>query len=136
MKEFKITYPNEGMISHLLMTPLGKRLYRLEETEVFLEESLYFGDIIEAKRKLWGSLEFRRLVKRSGLVVCDFILPLELAASQEIQPLLHRIKEEGGTWEMMFGGVLITHLPPKSGLNLEKELERLHLPPDRPADGE
>jgi len=120
MKEFKITYPKEEMISHLLMTPLGKRLYRLEETEVFLEEPLYFGDVIETRRKFWGGLEFRRLVKRSGLEVCDFILPLELAASQELQPLLHRIKEEGGTWEMMFGGVLITHLPPKSRLDLKK----------------
>lgn len=136
MKSFRITYPKEAMISHLLMTPLGKRLYRLEETEVFLEDPLYFHDIIEARRKLWGSLEFRRLVKRSGLAVCDFILPLELAASQELQPLLHRIKEEGGTWEMMFGGVLITHLPPEAKLELEKELGLLLSPPNSLADGD
>jgi len=55
MEEFKITYPSEDMTSHLLMTLIGKRLYRLEETEVSLEEPLYFHDIIEAKRKLWGA---------------------------------------------------------------------------------
>ncbi len=136
MNEFKITYPTEGMTSHLLMTPLGKHLYRLEETEVFLEEPLYFGDVIEAKRKLWGGLEFRKLVKRSGLVVCDFILPRDLAASERLQVLLRRVKEEGGRWEMMFGGILITHLLPGSKLDLEKELGRLQSRPNSPAGGD
>jgi len=76
------------------------------------------------------------LVKRSGLEVCDFILPLELAASQELQPLLRRIKDEGGTWEIIFGGVLITHLPSESRLDLRKELGLLHSPPYSSDDGD
>ncbi len=135
MKSSKITYPKEGMISLLLMTPLGKRLYRLEETEVFLEEPLYFHDVIEAKRKLWGGLEFRKLVKRSGLEVCDFILPLTLPASEEFQALLRRVKDEGGTCEIMFGGVLFTHLPPGSVLDIKKEIRLLPLLPYSLGDG-
>ena len=134
MKPLKITFPEEGLTSHLLMTPLGKCLYRLEESEVFLEEPLYFQDVIKARQKIGGGLEFCGRVNLSGLEVCDFILPKTLAASEELQALLCRIKDEGGTWEMIFGGVLITHLPPTSMLDVEKEIKLLQSPPDGLAD--
>ncbi len=125
MKDYKVSFPKESATAHLLMTPLGNGQYRLEETPVLLEEPLFFRDIIQASRHLGRGLNFQQLVEKSGLRVYDFLLPLEVAGSEELQVFLRRIKGDGGHWEVVFGGIVIIHLPPASALDPEKEIQLL-----------
>ena len=118
-------FPKEAMTTHLLMTPLGGSQYRLEETPMLLEDELFFHDVIRAKRRLGGGLQYQQLVAKSGLLVYDFILPLEFAASERLQLLLRRVGDEGGQWERVFGGILIIHLPADA---LMKPYEEIRLP--------
>lgn len=122
MKSYTITFPKEAMTTHLLMTPLGGSQYRLEETPVFLEDELSFHDVIRAKRRLRGGLQFQHLVDKSGLRVYEFVLSQEFAVSERLQVLLRRVEDEGGHWERVFGGILFIHLPVDASMKPNEEV--------------
>ena len=123
MKNYKVYFPKEAATAHLLMTPLGRNEYRLEETAVLLEETLFFHDVIRAKKWIGRGLQFQRLVNKSGLQVYDFLLSQELAGSEEIQALLRRVTSGGGHWETVFSGILFVYLPADAKMNPEEEIQ-------------
>jgi hypothetical protein len=127
--EVKLSF-QEGDSETLLVTPLGRDLYRLEESSVFGEVS--YHDVIEAQPNTDGTLRFRRLVTPSGLITVSWILAKTLIESPALSPLLGEVIAVGGNWERLLGGCLILHLPHAEHDRLSQEFNDLfsHLPTD------
>ncbi len=127
--EVKLSF-QEGDSETLLVTPLGRDLYRLEESSVFGEVS--YHDVIETQPNTDGTLRFRRLVTPSGLITVSWILAKTLIESPALSPLLGEVIAVGGNWERLLGGCLILHLPHAEHDRLSQEFNDLfsHLPTD------
>jgi hypothetical protein len=127
--EVKLSF-QEGDNETLLVTPISRDLYRLEETSVFGEIS--YHDVIEAEPNTDGTLRFRRLVTPSGLITVSWILAKTLIESPALSLLLGKVIAVGGNWERLLGGCLILHLPPAEHDRLSREFNNLfsHWPTD------
>lgn len=107
----------------LVVTPLGGNLYRLEESILFSEPELDFGDTVEGT--LEGShLQIHRRVSRSPHQRYDFVLTRIDVAHPRLRTLKEEIIEAGGMWEQISGGVFVVHLPRDSCLDVRAELNR------------
>jgi len=94
----------------LVLTEVGKCLYRLEESS-FLGDAMY-GDTIHADATPTGELVFRGFAERSALKSQSWVLSAELIESEPIKATLSTVMGGGGMWERAFGGVLLIHTPP------------------------
>jgi hypothetical protein len=99
----------------------------IDENEYLLEESATFGDvkwhdIVELAPISNDEYLFVKVLQKSGFNVCTFVLSKQVIESQDLKDLLDHVISIGGNWEIAYGGVLFTHLPPESDLNLEQAL--------------
>ena len=108
----------------LHMTSLGDNHYRLEETSVC--GLLRYGDTIEVHPPTEdGAVRYRRMVKRSGLKTCSFVLSQGVAESVEMSSLVQRIHSQGGQCELIAGGIFVAHIPKDLDIDVRQELQRL-----------
>jgi len=107
--EVHLTF-QDGSSERLLVTPLGPNLYRLEESSALGEAS--YHDIVETEPQTDGTLRFIRVATPSGLKTVSWILSKVKIESPAMSALLDKVISVGGFWEIIFGGVLLVHLPP------------------------
>jgi hypothetical protein len=121
--EFKLTFEDDGVTANnMLLTCVDHNLYSVEETPV-LVDCVSYKDIIEADLQPDGSLMFRRVVKKSEMQTCDFVLAKKVIDSEGFTSLLDRITKAEGHWEIIFGGWVLIHLPSESELDPGQEIE-------------
>ena len=114
---------------HLLVTPVDSNLYRLEESSGMGE--VVFGDVIEVERHPEGRLQFKRIATPSRLATTTSILPLNVTKTAEFRTFLDRVMSLGGNWELLYGGVLLVHLPQPVPFDVEPEIKAIL--PKKPA---
>lgn len=107
----------------LRLTALGRNLYRLEQTPVWVDVQAFRGDIIEAEALDNGVLHFRRVVTPSLWSHWDRLLPQKVVESSAFAAFKEAIEAVGGVWEQYFGGIFLVHLPPGSPFDPEVALE-------------
>lgn len=94
----------------LRVTPLEHRFFRLDESRAFcFRPSL--GDVIEAEANSDGTLQFRRVAKRSGLHQQRYLVSRAQVESEKFKALLGKVTALGGFWEIVCGGLLVLHVP-------------------------
>jgi len=52
-------------------------------------------------------------------------LPKNIIESQEFENLKKDVENEGGDWEIVFGGIFIVHLPKESSYDVHKNLQKV-----------
>lgn len=100
----------DGDTEELLVTPVGRNLYRLEESSLLGE--VQYHDVIETETLPDGGLRLVRVAAPSGLKAASWVVPENVFESPVLKGLLDRVMAVGGNWERTFGGVLTLHLPP------------------------
>ena len=101
---------------------------RLDNNEYLVEESAAFGDIrwrdiVELSPTPDGKYLFEKVLQKSGFDVGTFVLSRQVIESQDLKLLLDYIVSIEGNWEIVYGGVLFTHLPPESDLKIEDAIQ-------------
>src|SRR5262249_135149 len=114
----------DGCTENLEVVEVGPNLYRLRWSVISSNPRLYLGDVIEAHPS-GEHLRFIRRVERSGLRTFEWCLAKNWIESAGVRDLLDRVEKCGGSWEGVFGGFLLIHLPPDSTLDPDAELKRL-----------
>ncbi len=104
---------------------VGKHLYQLPNNDPF-NELLTYGTIIEVypETKEEGIYTFKSVFKESEYRVDVFGLPSVLNET-ELRTVGQKIMDEGGYWEVIFGGMAYVNLPKTSNFNVDDELNRL-----------
>ena len=102
--DIEITLPN-GVTECVQLSHLEGNHYRLESSCMFGEPTVFYGDVIELEPTSEACGLFRRIVRKSGLVVVQRIIPHRIAESPLLPSLLGRVMELGGNWERFLGGV-------------------------------
>lgn len=120
--EVQMIYQN-GDSEGLLVTLVGRNLYRLESSSFF--DEAHYHDVVEAEPQPNGTLRFIRLVTPSGLKTMSCILPRFQTESPKLTLFLDEVMAVGGHWERIFGGVLILSLPPAEHDRIVAKLENL-----------
>ncbi|HEY3704879.1 MAG TPA: DUF4265 domain-containing protein [Terracidiphilus sp.] len=95
-------------------TPLGSDLYRLENSP-FYAYGVSWQDVIEAQ-PTDGTLEFRRVVEKSGHRTVRVILDLT-SKSEPGKHVLDQIVDMGCTWEGMNTKLICIDLPASGSLD-------------------
>ncbi len=104
---------------------IAKNKYELTENDPFCEFLSYKTRIeIEDFKKEEGVLEFKRVFKKSDFSLEVIGLPMELNET-ELRKIGKMIIDEGGYWEVIFGGMGYVNLPKTSKLNIINELNNL-----------
>jgi uncharacterized protein DUF4265 len=106
-----IEFPAESVTISIPITPIGRRLYRLDGIP-FAVRSAAYGDVIEAVPGEGGRLQFLRVVAPSGWRTFDFAVPKGWMESERGQALIGKVEALGAHWELMFGGLLFVSIPP------------------------
>ena len=112
------SYEGVGVVS------LGGYRFRLEDTPLLAAHAAHAGDVIEADPLPDGTLRFVRVVERAPMRHYSWVLPRGWADSPDRDAYVARVESVGGTWEQVFGGVLLVHIPAGSEFDAEAELDR------------
>ena len=125
-KHYTLAIAEEGIetMQRVLLTPLGRGHYRVEETALS-ETPVFYHDTIEAVWRLGLGLRFRRVVEKSGLRVYRFLCSQEMMGSEALRIFQERVLEHGGYWEGICGGILIIHLPRGSACKPKSEMRAI-----------
>ena len=117
-----VTY--QGVSLHILVTPIGENMYRLEESILLADEELECGDIISGTIEA-GRLTISARIRKTPLVRYEFLLSKAIVGSKDLDVLKDQIIEYGGMWEQIAGGMFVVHLPKDCMLDVENELGRI-----------
>jgi len=129
--EITITFSDGSTYSALWVTPLGDNLYRAEESAMSMGESeqiIRYADVIEIELTSEREGRFLRVVQPSTLETSMHIVSLGLESTPGFEEFSKRVFKLGGYWELVFGGMLIVHLPHGTDFDLERELGQLSRP--------
>lgn len=110
-------------IEVLDVTPVAADKYRIEETPIF-NPGIALGDIIRVKEKQ-GISYYVETVQKSAYRRYAWLLSKEAASSREIGDFKQFIKETGGKWEQIFGGLFVIHMPKNTAVDAEAEMSRI-----------
>jgi hypothetical protein len=127
----------DGGSGEVAVTEVAAGRYRLEATPLLYVEDVYFGDEIAVARDDDGQLRFDGVVRRSGLRTYSWLLSQSLADSSEMARFREAVASAGGTWEHVFGGCCLAHVPADSPLDVERSfasITEIAKPDARPAD--
>jgi hypothetical protein len=105
----RLVYEN-GDSEQLALVRVGPDHWRLAESS-FAGDAVY-GDIIRVKEVDDETLLFIEITDRSNLITRSWVLSAEVLATERIQSILKCVMENGGMWEIAFGGLLMVHMPP------------------------
>ena len=108
----------------LPVTHLGGNHYRAEGSAIFGEE-LYWHDELEIECTNEGRGRFVRVLKRSGLRVESFVISKKITDSERLRDLFDAVVESGGNWEIIYGGVLLTHVPAEVEMDVDRLLSQV-----------
>jgi hypothetical protein len=113
----------EVKVGNVLVTSLGENQYQLEQSP--LDETVFYKDIIQAKKQDDGSFLFEKVLEPSGRDNYCYLLSKKFYETPEFESLLNRIDKSDGYWEQVFGGILVVSLPRNSEINLPKDIVKL-----------
>ena len=102
--------------------------YKLANNDPF-NESLSYGTIIEVETEKIekdgeSKFVFKNVHRKSEFTSECIGLPIDLKES-EMRVVGQMIIDEGGFWEVIFGGMGFINLPKNSNLNVSEELNKL-----------
>ena len=117
-----IDFPDDGVTSHVTVTQLADRHYRIETVPLMVESATY-RDVIEAERLDEGTFRFIKVVEKSNWHVFEFFLLKERLEAPELLAALQRVEKEGGHSEQFLGGCLVVCLPPDCGWDPTPQIE-------------
>lgn len=110
--------------------PLGRNVYRLGETPLFLEGDddgaetmLRLGDVVEVAPAA-GELTVVRVLEQAPLRSSVWLLGARRAGSPAIAAFCAQVLRAGGFWERPYDDVLIVHLPRGCPFDPEAALDR------------
>ncbi len=114
----------DGSSATIHVTALGGERYRIVGPEVaILCQPLAFHDVIEAHRDSEGRLVVdRRVEKSSAYRTFDYMLREGWNERPSVRRILDKVRELGGDWEGIFGGILIICLPRHVDYDPSKEI--------------
>lgn len=121
----RMYYPKESCTGNYDVIILDSYRFKLACNDPFIEE-LTYGTIIEVEKELHEQdvYKFKRIVEESEYRSESLFLPSELNET-ELRIVGDMINNEGGYWEVIFGGLGIVNLPKNSTLNVIEELNKL-----------
>ena len=91
--------------------------YKLLETPV-LSCRINYGTTIKVQPDEKGELEMVKVVRASDYRTRQFILP-SLSEPELMNKLGNPIRDAGGLWEVVFGGIIFIHMPRDSEFDLD-----------------
>lgn len=125
--EIRLGFPDEGIIrsSSYEVIKTGEYHYKLMHNDP-LSEELSYGTIIEVEPEFneEGAYQFKKVAKISDFTLAVYGLPSSLNRS-ELMIVGNMIVQEGGYWEVIFGGIGYVNLPKNSALDVNDELNKL-----------
>lgn len=122
--ELHICFDERGSeIEVLDVTQVERDTYRIEETPIF-NPGIFVGDIIRVKEEQ-GVHYYQETVRKSTLKRHAWLLTEQAAYSPIVAAFRQRVNEAGGSWEQIFGGLIVIHIPVPSSLNVEEEMGRI-----------
>ena len=126
--ELKLVFADGVKLDSLLVTPLGDKHYLAEESAISLGESeqiIRYGDVIEVERRSEHEVLFLRILQPSPYQTSTCIISSGLVFTPAFSEFRERLNEAGGKCEVVFGGMLIVHLPPETLFDLDQQLVRM-----------
>jgi len=126
-RSLRITFRDRDCTTsgELLVTPMGPRLYRLEEPPFLWLDGIVARDVIEADEAADGSLLFRQVVSHSGLQRLLDCFSKSTIDHPRFKRLCEMILRAGGSWSIDMGGVAVFDLPPQAVPSVQKVLRDL-----------
>lgn len=123
--QIRMYVPTTSSTSTYDVIKIDSYTYQLVNNAPF-NENLIYGTIIEVhpEEKEEGVLEFKKIFAESTYNLEVIILPTSLAKHQ-LRAIGELIIDEGGFWEVIFGGLGYINLPKHSKLDVMKELNKL-----------
>ncbi len=126
--EIKMYVPDEASTANYDVIKVSENRYKLTDNDPF-NEILTYGTIIEVlPEKKKGSEEevfvFKEVYAESEYDLEVISLPMSLNET-EMRVVGQMIMDEGGYWEVIFGGMGYVNLPKNSKLNVIEELNTL-----------
>lgn len=123
--EFRMYIPKEKSTGVYYGCKIEDNKFQLTCNDPFYEE-LSYGTIIEVEPNEMeeGVLKFKKVYKKSEYSLEVIGLPGQLNES-ELRSVGQMILDEGGFWEVIFGGMGYVNLPKNSTLNVIEELNIL-----------
>ncbi|AIQ73777.1 MULTISPECIES: DUF4265 domain-containing protein [Paenibacillus] len=110
-------------IEILDVTPFGKDKFRIEETPIF-NPAVTMGDIIQVKEEN-GVYYYQETVQKSPFKRYAWLLSKEAVDSTAIADFKHRIIENEGKCELIFGGLFVIHIPKNTSIDVDGEMNRI-----------
>jgi hypothetical protein len=83
--------------------------YKLLETPA-LSYRINYGTTIKVQADEKGELEMVKVVRASDYMTRRFIFP-SISKAELMEKLGNPIREAGGMWEVVFGGIILIHMP-------------------------
>jgi len=123
--QIKMYVPEESSTGTYDVIKISENRYKLANNDPF-SEVLTYGAIIEVQpeQKEEGIFEFKEIYAESEYSLEVIALPASLNET-EMRIVGQKIIDEGGYWEVIFGGMGYVNLPKKSKLNVIDELNKL-----------
>lgn len=123
--QIRMRVPEDRSTGTYDVIKIDDTLYQLANNDPF-SETLTYGTIIEVQPKKddEGNIEFKKIYQESDYTLEVIGLPMELDKS-ELLIIGQKITDEGGFWEVIFGGLGYVNLPRGSKLNVAGELHKL-----------
>ncbi|GEM_PF-732154 len=126
--QIRMYVPEESSTGTYDVIKVSDFSYRLASNDPF-SEILSYGTVIEVeteKKEDEGEciFVFKKIHTESNYTLEVIFLPMNLTNS-EMRIVGQMIIDEGGFWEVIFGGVGYVNLPIKSNLNVIEELNKL-----------
>jgi len=126
--EIRMYVPEQGSTGTYDVIKVSKNRYKLTNNDPF-SETLIFGTIIEVfpekqKDEDQDLFVFKEIYAESEFNLEVINLPMALNET-EMRTVGQMIVDEGGYWEVIFGGMGYANLPKNSKLNIIDELNNL-----------
>lgn len=126
--EIRLYVPEESLTGSYAVIQLSEFTYKLTNNDPF-NETLSYETIIEVEP--WVKEEdqekvytLKSVLKKSDFSINVIGLPSELSET-ELRIVGKMITDEGGFWEVIFGGMGYVNLPKHSKLDVIEELNKL-----------
>jgi hypothetical protein len=126
--EIRMYVPEEASTGNYAVIQLSEFTYKLANNDPF-SETLSYGTIIEVESKVKEEDDekvytLKKVLKESDFSINVIFLPSELNET-ELRIVGKMIIDEGGFWEVNFGGMGYVNLPKQSKLDIIEELNKL-----------
>lgn len=126
--DIRMYIPDESATGSYAVIQLSEFTYKLTNNDPF-NETLSYGTIIEVEPQIKEDDDEKVYTLKSVLKESDFSinvigLPSELN-EKELRVVGKMITDEGGFWEVIFGGMGYVNLPKHSRLDVIEELNKL-----------